>query len=76
MTSLGLVDDILVISEPGFKANVVNSVLNISAANKTLQFSDTKCKQMYVGKKGDRDELTGTLTVDSWETRYESDKEK
>ena len=47
---LGLVDDIIGISEAGSKAQMLNVFLNIKTAEKTLQFGTAKCKYMMIGK--------------------------
>ena len=47
---LGLVDDILGVTEAGVKAQKMNSFINLKTAEKTLQFGPTKCKTMLVGK--------------------------
>ena len=73
--SLGLVDDTLCVTEPGHKAHIVNSVMNVRAGDKTLRFGQNKCKKMFIGKKGESD-LTGSLFVDTWQTTYvKSDRE-
>ena len=40
---LGLVDDIVGITEAGFRAQQLNSVINIKTAEKSLQFGVKKC---------------------------------
>jgi hypothetical protein len=47
---LGLVDDILGVTEAGEKAQKMNSFIYLKTAEKTLQFGPTKCKTMLVGK--------------------------
>ena len=47
---LGLVDDIIGVSEAGFKAQVMNTILNTKSAEKGLQFGTAKCKMMIIGK--------------------------
>ena len=48
---LGLVDDIVGITEAGFKAQQLNAYINVKTAEKMLQFGHSKCKSMLVGKK-------------------------
>ena len=67
--SLGLVDDTLCVTEPGHQAHIVNSIMNVRASDKTLQFGASKCKKMFIGKKCDYD-TTGGLFVDTWKTEY------
>ena len=50
---LGLVDDIVGITEAGFKAQELNAYINIKTAEKRLQFGVKKCKSMLIGKKSD-----------------------
>ena len=47
---LGLVDDMIGISEVGFKAKQMNALINVKTAEKQLQFGVKKCKTMLVGK--------------------------
>ena len=47
---LGLVDDIIGVTEAGMKAQKLNAFINAKTAEKTLQFGPTKCKSMLVGK--------------------------
>ena len=47
---LGMVDDIVGITEAGHKASELNAFINIKTAEKTLQFGPSKCKYMIVGK--------------------------
>ena len=47
---LGLVDDIVGVTEAGFKAHQLNSFMNVKTAEKSLQFGASKCKSMLVGK--------------------------
>ena len=67
--SLGLVDDTLCVTEPGTKAHIVNTVMNVRAGDKSLRFGAKKCKKMFIGKKGETD-ITGSLFVDTWHTEY------
>ena len=50
---LGLVDDIVGITEAGFKAQQLNSFMNVKTAEKSLQFGASKCKSMLIGKNKD-----------------------
>ena len=47
---LGLVDDIVGVTEAWFKAQQLNSFMNVKTAEKSLQFGASKCKSMLVGK--------------------------
>ena len=66
---LGLVDDMLGVSEVGFKAQQMNVVLNVKSAEKGLQFGVKKCKSMIVGKKQENI-INNKLFVDGWKEDY------
>ena len=66
---LGLVDDMVGISEAGFKAKQLNTFLNIKTAEKTLQFGATKCKFLLIGKNV-KNILNSDLVVDNWDVEY------
>ena len=67
---LGLVDDILGVTEAGVKAQKMNSFINLKTAEKTLQFGPTKCKTMLVGKNL-KNVINSGLFVDKWSVNYE-----
>ena len=69
---LGLVDDIIGITEAGYKAQELNAFINVKTAEKSLQFGPTKCKSMLVGKDTEN-VLNEALQVDSWDLKYEDD---
>ena len=62
---LGLVDDIVGITESGFKAQQLNSFINVKTAEKTLQFGPAKCKSMLVGKDTNN-VFNSEMHVDKW----------
>ena len=70
---LGLVDDIVGVTEVGFKAAQLNTFINLKTAEKSLQFGAKKCKSMLICKDGVSD-VYNNLMVDSWETFYEENK--
>jgi hypothetical protein len=45
---LGLVDDIVGITQAGYKAQQLNTFINQKTAEKTLQFGIKKCKSMLI----------------------------
>ena len=49
---LAMIDDILAIAPCGFKSFALNTFINCKMEMKKLIFSDTKCKQIHVGKEG------------------------
>ena len=66
---LGLVDDLIGITNTGYKAQQMNAILNIRSAEKRLQFGVKKCKAMIICKK--KDVLpTNQLTVDDWNVTH------
>ena len=69
---LGLVDDIVGITEAGYQAQQLNTFINLKTAEKTLQFGVDKCKSMFIHKDGVSD-LNNDLQVDRWETGYDED---
>ena len=52
---LAMVDDILSISECGYKTSMVNSYINTKTSLKKLQFGIKKCFKMHVGKSHDEE---------------------
>ena len=69
---LGLVDDVIGITEAGFKAVQMNEVINVKSAEKCLQFGVSKCKTMFVGKEN-QTFLDTELSVDKWNIVYRED---
>ena len=49
---LGLVDDTIGITEPGYKAQMLNAFLNVKTAENGLQFNVKKCKSMLIAGGG------------------------
>ena len=45
---LGMVDDLLCVSECGFKTSMLNSYINFETNGKKLQFGVAKCKKMRI----------------------------
>ena len=66
---LAMVDDIICITENGFKAQEMNAIINTKSAEKSLQFGVGKCSTMLVGKCTDSHSQTN-LSVDSWNSHY------
>ena len=48
---LGQIDDLIGVTEAGFRAQELNSFINTKSAEKRLQFNESKCKTILVGKK-------------------------
>ena len=62
---LGMVDNILSISESGYKTCMLNAFLNAKTALKRLQFGQDKCHVLYVGKEIPNHKKI-ELFVDGW----------
>ena len=71
---LGLVDDIVGITEAGFKAQELNAFINVKTAEKTLQFGPSKCKSMLIGKQLE-DIHNSDIQVDSWRVEHFENKQ-
>ena len=70
---LGLVDDIIGVTEAGYKAQMLNAFLNVKTAEKSLQFGIKKCKSMLIGKNVEH-VLNSSLCVDKWTVEHVEDK--
>jgi hypothetical protein len=62
---LGMVDDLLCISECGYKTAMLNSFMKFKTNSKKLQFGVDKCKKIHVGKYCEEFKCQ-TLSVDCW----------
>ena len=62
---LGMVDDLLTISECGYKTRLMNEFINFKTGSKRLQFGASKCIKMHVGKEN-LDMLCQDLYVGEW----------
>ena len=70
--SLGLMDDSAIITEVGYKSEIVNISMNECSAEKKLQFNEKKCKYLKMGKH--KQVVTNqTLEVDTWKQVYDND---
>ena len=67
---LGMVDDLLTISECGYKTNLVNQYINFKTGTKRLQFGTSKCIKMHIGKS---DILCKDLHVGGWKVDVVTD---
>ena len=74
VSMLGLVDDIIAITEPGFMAQQMNVLLNVRTAEKGLQFGATKCKSMLIAKNSEK-VITNDLYVDIWSKEHKENVE-
>ena len=62
---LSMVDDIICVSECGFKSVMINSFLSCKTRTKKLQFGSGKCKKMHIGKKHEEYKCH-SIFVDNW----------
>ena len=67
---LGMVDDLVGISEAGYKAQELNAYINVKTADKKLQFGPDKCKVMLVGKTQENFHKN-KLFVDCWNIKHD-----
>ena len=69
ISMLGLVDDLIGVTEAGFKSQQMNVILNLKTAEKGLQFGVKKCKSMIVGKNL-KNVINNELLVDGWKETF------
>ena len=62
---LGMVDDLLCITECGPSTSMMNSFINCKTSSKKLMFGVNKCKKLHVGIK-DVDFKCQDLMIDKW----------
>ena len=65
---LGMVDDLLCISECGHKTSMLNSFINHKTNRKKLQFRVDKCKKLHVGKTREAYKCRD-LYIDGWKVK-------
>ena len=65
---LGLIDDVVGVSEAGYKAQQLNVILNVKTSEIGLQYGINKCKSMIIGS--DEKTIISELLVDSWKQEY------
>ena len=71
-----MVDDLIGVSDAGFKAQQMNVILNVKSSEKSLQFGVNKCKTMLVGKKHQLENvISNKLFVDAWKEEYVENSE-
>ena len=67
-------DDLVGITEVGYKAKMMNALINIKTAEKGLQFGAKKCKAMMIGKNP-KHVLNSELSVDTWLLEQKENRE-
>ena len=71
---LGMVDDLICISECGYKTTMLNSFINFKTNEKKLQFGIDKCKKMHIGKYC-QEYKCQKLNIDCWKELEVIDEE-
>ena len=66
---LAMVDDIVGVTEAGYKASQFNTYLNVKTSEKSLQFGSKKCEYMIVGKNTES-VIQNKLKIDQWKKEY------
>ena len=69
---LGMVDDLLTISECGYKTQLLNEYINFKTGTKKLQFGTSKCIKMHIGKENSKI-LCKDVHVGEWNTEVMED---
>ena len=67
-----MVDDLLTISECGYKTKLMNEYINFKTGTKRLQFGTSKCIKMHIGKSNS-EILCQDLYVGKWENEVVED---
>lgn len=67
-----MVDDVLCVSECGYKSVMVNSYMESKTSSKKLQFGTNKCKKIHIGKTCEKFKCH-PLYVEKWEKSYKND---
>ena len=70
---LGLVDDLIGITDAGYQAQQMNEIINLKTAEKRLQFGASKCKSMLISKKPNTVQ-NSRLLVDNWNIKHIKNK--
>ena len=70
---LGMVDDLICISNCGPQTVMLNSFVNYKASSKKLQFGTEKCKKLHIGKN-QQVHKCGPLFIDGWKEVNMEDK--
>ena len=65
--ALGWIDDIITVSESGYKTARMNSFINAKLAIKKLRLGAKKCFMMHVGKKHEDQNIQ--LCIDGWNVK-------
>ena len=66
--ALGWIDDLITVSESGYKTARINAFINAQIASKKLRLGAKKCFMMHVGNKHE-DYKNNQLYVDGWDVK-------
>ena len=72
--ALGWIDDLITVSESGYKTARINAFINAQIASKKLRLGAKKCFMMHVGNKHE-DYKNTQLYVDGWDFKKIPDSE-
>ena len=67
---LGMIDDIVGVSEIGVKSTQLNAFINIKTAEKKLQFGHKKCNTLTIAHKN-VNYVKSNLVIDHWSERHD-----
>ena len=68
ISMLGLVDDIVGVTEAGYRAQQLNVMANVRSSEIGLQFGIKKCKYLIIGNQ--ENFIQSNLMIDSWKQEY------
>ena len=67
-----MVDDVLIVTECGYKSTMANAFINTKSNMKKLQYGTNKCHKMHVGRRKNED-ICPDLFVDGWKLKEVSE---
>ena len=70
--ALAMVDDVLIVTECGYKSTMANAFINTKSNMKKLQYGTNKCHKMHVGRRKNED-ICPDLFVDGWKLKEVSE---
>ena len=70
---LALVDDLIGVTKPGYKAQQMNVIINAKTAEKRLLFGDSKCKTMVIADL--EAVMNNNLLVDKWKIERKDEED-
>ena len=70
---LGMVDDLVCISECGPKTVMLNSFVNYKVSSKKLQFGAQKCKKLHIGQQRQLHKCA-SLFIDGWKEVFQENQ--